>query len=146
MWRVTLTSLRAKKLRLITTALAVMLGVAFMAGTLVLTDTLGKTFDGLLANANQGTDAYVRSSNEVTNDAHHGAPSDHRITRPDHLARARRRRRGGLRRGLRTDRRQGRQGARQPRTGRADHRRLVDDRPRAQPVSRRRRHATERAD
>jgi putative ABC transport system permease protein len=68
MWKVTLTSLRAKKLRLITTALAVMLGVAFMAGTLVLTDTLGKTFDGLLANANQGTDAYVRSSSEVTND------------------------------------------------------------------------------
>ncbi len=66
MWRVTLTSLRAKKLRLITTALAVMLGVAFMAGTLVLTDTLGRTFDGLLANANQGTDAYVRSSNAVT--------------------------------------------------------------------------------
>ena len=65
MWKVTLTSLRAKKLRLITTALAVMLGVAFMAGTLVLTDTLGRTFDGLLANANQGTDAYVRSSNEV---------------------------------------------------------------------------------
>ncbi|HTH05300.1 MAG TPA: FtsX-like permease family protein, partial [Ilumatobacteraceae bacterium] len=28
-------------------------------------DTLGRTFDGLLANANQGTDAYVRSSNEV---------------------------------------------------------------------------------
>jgi putative ABC transport system permease protein len=69
MWKVTLTSLRAKKLRLITTALAVMLGVAFMAGTLVLTDTLGSTFDGLLANANQGTDAYVRSSSEVTNRA-----------------------------------------------------------------------------
>ena len=68
MWKVTFTSLRAKKLRLITTALAVMLGVAFMAGTLVLTDTLGKTFDGLLADANQGTDAYVRSSNEVTNE------------------------------------------------------------------------------
>ena len=37
MWRVTIRGLMAKKLRLLTTALAVMLGVAFMAGTLVLT-------------------------------------------------------------------------------------------------------------
>ena len=48
MFRLTLKELRAKKLRLLTTALAVMLGVAFMAGTLVLTDTMNRTFDGLL--------------------------------------------------------------------------------------------------
>ena len=35
-------------------ALAVMLGVAFMAGTLVLTDTIGKTFDDLFADVYDG--------------------------------------------------------------------------------------------
>ena len=55
MFRVTLKNLAAAhKLRLLTTALAVLLGVAFMAGTLVLTDTIGKTFDGLFADANAG--------------------------------------------------------------------------------------------
>jgi putative ABC transport system permease protein len=57
----TLKGLAAHKLRLLTTAIAVMLGVAFMSGTLVLTDTLGATFDDLFADANDGTDAYVRA-------------------------------------------------------------------------------------
>ncbi len=60
MWRVTIRGLMAKKLRLLTTALAIMLGVAFMAGTLVLTDTMGKVFDDLFADVNRGTDAFVR--------------------------------------------------------------------------------------
>ena len=60
MFRTTLKNLAAHKLRLLTTSLAVLLGVAFMAGTLVLTDTIGQTFDGLFADANAGTDAYVR--------------------------------------------------------------------------------------
>ena len=49
------------KFRLLTTALAVTLGVAFMAGTLVLTDTMGKTFDNLFADVYKGTDAVVRA-------------------------------------------------------------------------------------
>jgi putative ABC transport system permease protein len=60
MLRTTIKNLAARKLRLLTTSLAVLLGVAFMAGTLVLTDTIGKTFDNLFANVNAGTDAYVR--------------------------------------------------------------------------------------
>ena len=60
MFRTTLKNLAAHKLRLLTTSLAVLLGVAFMAGTLVLTDTIGKTFDDLFADANEGTDAFVR--------------------------------------------------------------------------------------
>ena len=60
MFRTTLKNLAARKLRLLTTSLAVLLGVAFMAGTLVLTDTIGKTFDDLFADVNAGTDAYVR--------------------------------------------------------------------------------------
>jgi putative ABC transport system permease protein len=43
MFRITLKELAAKKLRLLSTALAVFLGVAFLAGTLVLTDTVMKT-------------------------------------------------------------------------------------------------------
>ena len=41
MGRVTIKGLLAKKFRLALTSLAVVLGVAFMAGTFVLTDTLG---------------------------------------------------------------------------------------------------------
>ena len=49
MFRTTLKDLSARKLRLLTTSIAVLLGVAFMAGTLVLTDTIGQTFDDLFA-------------------------------------------------------------------------------------------------
>jgi putative ABC transport system permease protein len=61
MWKVTLTGLLAKKFRLVLTSLAVVLGVAFMAGTLVLTDTLGSVFDNLFGNATKGVDAVVRA-------------------------------------------------------------------------------------
>jgi putative ABC transport system permease protein len=49
------------KFRFVATALAVTLGVAFTAGTLVLTDTIRTTFDNLFANVYQGTDAVVRA-------------------------------------------------------------------------------------
>ncbi|MGZ4666881.1 MAG: FtsX-like permease family protein, partial [Frankiaceae bacterium] len=51
----------AHKLRLLTTGLAVALGVAFMAGTLVLTDTVRATFDSLFTDVYKGTDAVVRA-------------------------------------------------------------------------------------
>ena len=60
MLRTTLKNLAARKLRLLTTSFAVLLGVAFMAGTLVLTATVGATFDSLFADAYEGTDAAVR--------------------------------------------------------------------------------------
>lgn len=60
MFRTTIKDLSARKLRLLTTSIAVLLGVAFMAGTLVLTDTIGATFDDLFTDANAGTDAYIR--------------------------------------------------------------------------------------
>ena len=61
MFRTTIKGLLAHKRRMITTALAVTLGVAFMAGTLVLTDTLGKTFDDLFGDVYKNTDAVVRA-------------------------------------------------------------------------------------
>jgi putative ABC transport system permease protein len=48
-WRATLAGLRAHKLRLGLTAVSIVLGVAFVAATLVLTDTLTNTFDRLFA-------------------------------------------------------------------------------------------------
>jgi putative ABC transport system permease protein len=59
--RFTIKGLLAHKLRFLLTALAVMLGVAFMSGTMVLTDTISRTFDNLFADVNRGTDAYVRA-------------------------------------------------------------------------------------
>jgi putative ABC transport system permease protein len=59
--RTTFKSLAAHKFRLFATSLAVMLGVAFMAGTLVLTDTIQKTFDDLFSDIYDDTDAVVRA-------------------------------------------------------------------------------------
>jgi putative ABC transport system permease protein len=61
MFRTTLRQLMERKLRLLTTGVAIALGVAFMAGTLILTDTLERSFGRLFADANAGRDAYVRS-------------------------------------------------------------------------------------
>src|SRR5436190_6643664 len=61
MVRTTIKGLSAHKFRLMTTALAVMLGVAFMAGTFVLTDTVTKTFNDLFADVDKGTDTFVRA-------------------------------------------------------------------------------------
>ena len=65
MFRTTLRSIAGHKARLAMTALAVVLGVALMSGTLVLTDTVGKTFDDLVAGIYEDTDAVVRSSEVV---------------------------------------------------------------------------------
>src|SRR6516162_2787256 len=61
MFRTTVKGILAHKLRLATTALAVMLGVAFMVGTLVLSDTIHQTFNNLFATVYKGTDAVVRA-------------------------------------------------------------------------------------
>lgn len=50
MWRASWANVWARKLRLAMSALAVMLGVAFVAGSLIFTDTLGATFDGISKN------------------------------------------------------------------------------------------------
>ena len=61
MLKATLKSLLAHKLRLALTAVAVVLGVAFMAGTFVLTDTIKHTFDTLFQQTSAGKDAVVRA-------------------------------------------------------------------------------------
>ncbi|WP_138735208.1 ABC transporter permease [Modestobacter excelsi] len=49
MWRATVRNLLAHKLRLALSGLAIVLGVAFVSGTMIFTDTLGRTFDDLFA-------------------------------------------------------------------------------------------------
>lgn len=61
MFATALRNLWAHKLRLIATTLSIMLGVAFVAGTLVLTDTMKRTYDNLFSTVYQGTDAVVRA-------------------------------------------------------------------------------------
>ena len=66
MWRVSLTGLRAHKRRMAGTFLAVFLGVAFLAGTLVLGATLSTSIDNFYGRANAGTDVVVRSAISVS--------------------------------------------------------------------------------
>ncbi|GGW28760.1 ABC transporter permease [Streptomyces griseoloalbus] len=64
--RLSVSSLRAHKRRFAGTFLAVFLGVAFLAGTLVMGDTLRASFDSMFGNAAAGTDAVVRSADAIT--------------------------------------------------------------------------------
>jgi len=59
-WRVTIKGILSHKVRFLLTGVAIILGVAFISGTLVLTATITKTFDNLFADIYQHTDAVVR--------------------------------------------------------------------------------------
>jgi putative ABC transport system permease protein len=61
MRKATLKGLLAHKFRLAATALAIVLGVSFVAGTYVLTDTINATFTNLFDEVTQGIDVAVRS-------------------------------------------------------------------------------------
>jgi putative ABC transport system permease protein len=76
MFKVSLNALWASKRRLLGTCVAVVLGVAFLSGTLVLSDTLRANFNSLFAQANQGTDAVVRTASRVDTGA--GQPAAQR--------------------------------------------------------------------
>ncbi|HEX8105494.1 MAG TPA: FtsX-like permease family protein [Solirubrobacteraceae bacterium] len=59
MTRLALRGLRARKARTAFTLLAVILGVALIAGTFIFTDTIGKSFDRLVASAGENVDAKI---------------------------------------------------------------------------------------
>ncbi len=48
-----------RKLRVLLTAIAIALGVALMAGTYILTDTINNSFAGIFKTANEGHDVVV---------------------------------------------------------------------------------------
>ena len=56
---VSLRNLAAHKVRLLLTAISVLLGTAFVAGSFVFTDTLHKSFDNIFTSADRGIDAQV---------------------------------------------------------------------------------------
>jgi putative ABC transport system permease protein len=66
MGKATLKGLLAHKFRLAATALAIVLGVSFVAGTYVLTDTINATFTNLFDEVTQGIDVAVRSRDVFT--------------------------------------------------------------------------------
>ncbi|MEV6006775.1 ABC transporter permease [Streptomyces sp. NPDC051976] len=63
--RIGLAGLRAHKRRFAGTFFAVFLGVAFLAGTMVMGDTLRASFGSLFADANSGTDTVVRGADQI---------------------------------------------------------------------------------
>jgi putative ABC transport system permease protein len=70
MFRAVLKSLLARKLRLVLSGLAVVLGVMFVAGAMVLTTSLSNSFDALFATVYQNTDVQVSAK------THNGSSGD----------------------------------------------------------------------
>ena len=60
MIRVALRGLMARKLRLVLSGIAIVLGVGFVAGSFILTDTISAVFDDIFANANQKVSVAIR--------------------------------------------------------------------------------------
>ena len=62
MFRVALKDLLARKRRLVTTGLAVVLGIAFLTGTQLLSAALSDSIEELIGDVYKGIDAVVRST------------------------------------------------------------------------------------
>jgi putative ABC transport system permease protein len=69
MWKATLRGLIARRLRLALTLAAIVLGVAFVSATYVLTDTLSAEINRVFLNASAGVDVTVRSSSALDDTA-----------------------------------------------------------------------------
>ena len=66
MFSISVKSIWGHRRRLVGTTVAVVLGVAFLVGTLVLGDTLGANFDRLFTEVTASTDVVVRNATEVS--------------------------------------------------------------------------------
>jgi putative ABC transport system permease protein len=66
--KVALRGIGARKLRAFTTWLAIFLGVALVAGTCVLTDTINKSFEEIFTESLKGTDVAITARQDVTTD------------------------------------------------------------------------------
>ena len=67
MWNITLKGILAHKLRLALTGIAIVLGVTFISGTFILTDTLHNTFTTLFSNIYQNIDFQIRGVAQFSN-------------------------------------------------------------------------------
>ena len=73
MIKVSLRNLLTNKLRLFLTIAAVTVGVSFVSGSFVLSDTMGKAFDQLYAGLTAGEDVVVRAKSPYELDVTTGA-------------------------------------------------------------------------
>ena len=76
MTRVALRGLWGRKLRTVLTAVAIVLGVALVAGTLVLTDSIQKAFDNIFTDSRQGSSVVIsgKSAFDLADDSGATAP------------------------------------------------------------------------
>ena len=90
MIRTALTSAWSHRRRLASTTFAIVLGIAFLAGTLVVRDTATSGFASAFGSANAGVDAVVRHTDDLTSDEQPRTPLDasliSTITRIDGIA------------------------------------------------------------
>lgn len=82
MFRLTVKNLWAYKSRLIASALSVVLGVSFLCGSFVFTDTLRGLFEDLFASSVEGVDAQVRQQRAFGSDTDGGPYDDGRAGLP----------------------------------------------------------------
>ena len=68
MTKVALRGLGARKLRAFTTWLAIFLGVALVAGTYVLTDTINESFSDIFSESLKGTDVAITTRQDIQTD------------------------------------------------------------------------------
>src|SRR3954452_22826409 len=64
MLRVTWRNLVARKLRLVLSAFAIILGVAFVAGSLIFTDAIGGAFDGIIEGSTADVEVAYKGAND----------------------------------------------------------------------------------
>jgi putative ABC transport system permease protein len=65
MWKATIRGLLARKVRLVLTALAILLGVSFISATYVLTDTVKQSFDAVFSQTLSGVDLQVQGASSL---------------------------------------------------------------------------------
>ena len=68
MTKVALRGIGARKLRAFTTWLAIFLGVALVAGTYVLTDTINASFSDIFSESLKGTDVAISTRQDIQTD------------------------------------------------------------------------------
>ena len=68
MWRLTWRGLLSHWVRFVMTATAIVLGISFLTGSFVITDTIRAAFDDLFAQTTRGTDAVVRYKAQFSTD------------------------------------------------------------------------------
>src|SRR6266511_4329691 len=73
MWNATIKGLLSHKLRLALTALAIVLGVSFVSGTYVLTDTMNATFSQLFKDTTNGFAQFIGKNGKAVTTG--GAPT-----------------------------------------------------------------------